>query len=128
MFSPTLLLEIGNHQIETAETLIQVGRFVVIFLAARALAELMVRLQLPTILGELVAGVLIGVSGLHLILPPELNAQLNHSLLSLLGSLSGLSPSVVQDVYDETFPQPSGRLPSRALCPALPHRPGERDR
>jgi Kef-type K+ transport system membrane component KefB len=104
MFSPTLLLEIGNHQIETAETLIQVGRFVVIFLAARALAELMVRLQLPTILGELVAGVLIGVSGLHLILPPELNAQLNHSLLSLLGSLSGLSPSVVQDVYDETFP------------------------
>jgi Kef-type K+ transport system membrane component KefB len=104
MFSPTLLLEIGNHQIETAETLIQVGRFVVIFLAARALAELMVRLQLPTILGELVAGVLIGVSGLHLILPPELNAQLNHSLLSLLGSLSGLTPSVVQDVYDETFP------------------------
>jgi Kef-type K+ transport system membrane component KefB len=104
MISPTLLLEIGNHQIETAETLIQVGRFVMIFLAARALAELMVRLQLPTILGELVAGVLIGVSGLHLILPPELNAQLNHSLLSLLGSLSGLSPSVVQDVYDETFP------------------------
>ena len=104
MISPTLLLEIGNHQIETAETLIQVGRFVVIFLAARALAELMVRLQLPTILGELVAGVLIGVSGLHLILPPELNAQLNHSLLPLLGSLSDLSPSVVQDVYDETFP------------------------
>jgi Kef-type K+ transport system membrane component KefB len=104
MLSPSLLLEIGNHQIETAETLIQVGRFVIIFLAARALAELMVRLQLPTILGELVAGVLIGVSGLHLILPPELNAQLNHSLLSLLGSLSGLTPSVVQDVYDETFP------------------------
>jgi len=103
MLSPTLLLEIGNHQIETAETLIQVGRFVVIFVAARALAELMVRLQLPTILGELVAGVLIGVSGLHLILPPELNAQLNHSLLALVASLSDVSPEVVQHIYDESF-------------------------
>ena len=47
---------IGNHTIEVAETLIQVGRFLVIFLAARTLAELMVRLQLPTILGELQIG------------------------------------------------------------------------
>ncbi len=51
LFSP-LLLEIGNHQVEVAETLIAVGRFLVIFVAARALAELMVRLQLPTILGS----------------------------------------------------------------------------
>ncbi len=101
---PSLLLEIGNHQLETAETLLQVGRFVVIFVAARALAELMVRLQLPTILGELVAGVIIGVSGLHLILPPELNAQINHSLLSLVSSLSDASPEVVEQVYEETFP------------------------
>ena len=50
-----------------AETLIQVGRFVVIFLAARAIAEVMVRLQLPTILGELVAPIL-----LRLVIPPTL--------------------------------------------------------
>lgn len=76
MLLPTVLLEIGNHQIEVAETLIQVGRFLVIFLAARTLAEVMVRLQLPAILGELVAGVLIGVSGLHLLLPPGSHAVL----------------------------------------------------
>jgi len=100
---PALLLEIGNHQIETAETLIAVGRFLLIFIAARALAELMVRLQLPTILGELVAGVLIGVSGLHLILPPELHSQINHQLLQLVGALADISPEQVQEINDETF-------------------------
>jgi hypothetical protein len=49
MTFPALLLAIGNHQIEVAETLIQVGRFLVLFIAARIMAELMVRLSLPTI-------------------------------------------------------------------------------
>ncbi|MEB3323449.1 MAG: cation:proton antiporter, partial [Synechococcaceae cyanobacterium] len=104
MLLPPLLLEIGNHEIETAETLIAVGRFLVIFLAARTLAEVMVRLQLPTILGELVAGVLIGVSGLHLLLPPETHAHINHLLLDLVASLSDTTPDTVQTLYDETFP------------------------
>jgi Kef-type K+ transport system membrane component KefB len=97
-------LEISPHQLEVVETLLQVGRFLVIFIVARAIAELMVRLQLPTILGELVAGVLIGVSGLHLIVPPETQAQISGALLSLLGSLADIQPSEVQAVYNETFP------------------------
>jgi Kef-type K+ transport system membrane component KefB len=104
MLLDPLLLEIGNHQGEVAETLISVGQYVVIFLAARALAELMVRLQLPTILGELVAGVLIGASGLHLILPPETHAQLSAVLAQFVGGLSGLSPEQVGEIYNETFP------------------------
>ncbi|MGL6135475.1 MAG: cation:proton antiporter, partial [Prochlorococcaceae cyanobacterium] len=102
--APSLLLEVGNHQIEVAETLIGVGEFLVIFVAARLLAELMVRIQLPTILGELVAGVVIGVSGLHLIVPPETQAQLSAWLLSLVGSLAEVSPDTVQEIYTETFP------------------------
>jgi Kef-type K+ transport system membrane component KefB len=90
--------------VEVVETLLQVGRFLIIFLAARTLAEVMVRLELPTILGELVAGVIIGVSGLHLILPPEAHAQLNQGLLAVVGSLADVSPEVVQDIYEETFP------------------------
>jgi len=101
---PALIAEISPHQLEVVETLLQVGRFLVIFIVARAIAELMVRLQLPTILGELVAGVLIGVSGLHLIVPPETQAQISGSLLSLLGSLADIQPSEVQAVYNETFP------------------------
>ncbi len=100
---PTLLLTIGNHPVEVAETLIQVGRFLVLFIAARTMAELMVRLSLPTILGELVAGVLIGVSGLHFLLPPETGAEISHGLLALVGSLAGVSPAQVQELYNESF-------------------------
>ncbi|MCP9840463.1 cation:proton antiporter [Synechococcus sp. J7-Johnson] len=104
MTFPTLLLEIGNHNMEVAETLIGVGRFLLIFLAARTLAEIMVRLQLPTILGELVAGVLIGLSGLHLILPPETGAELSNWFTSAVASLSSMSPDAVESIYIETFP------------------------
>jgi len=68
------------------------------------MAELMVRLQLPTILGELVAGVIIGASGLHLILPPETHAQLSGWLGQFVGSLSDLSAAQVGEIYSETFP------------------------
>jgi len=101
---PPLLLDVGGHQLEAAETILQVGRFLVIVLAARAMAELMVRLQLPTILGELVAGVLIGVSGLHLILPPEAHAELNGLMVHGVASLTSITPEQVRDLYDHTFP------------------------
>ncbi|MEB3352782.1 MAG: cation:proton antiporter [Cyanobacteriota bacterium] len=104
LLSAPVFLEVNSHQLEVAETLIQVGRFLVIFLVARAIAELMVRLQLPTILGELVAGVLIGASGLHLIVPPEVQAQLSAGVTGLVGSLAGIGPEAVKEVYDETFP------------------------
>jgi len=105
---PPLLLELAldasPHQLEVAETLLQVGRYLVIFVAARAMAELMVRLQLPTILGELLAGVIIGVSGFHLIVPPETQAQLSAAVLGLLGSLADVGPEAVAHVNAETFP------------------------
>jgi Kef-type K+ transport system membrane component KefB len=100
---PFLLLEIGGHQLEAAETLIQVGRFVVILFAARALAELMVRLRLPAILGELVAGVLIGVSGLHLILAPGLGGELNGFAQGTIAALAHVGPEQVREIYDHSF-------------------------
>jgi Kef-type K+ transport system membrane component KefB len=99
-----LLLEIGNHSVEVAATLIEVGRFLVLFIAARAMAELMARFSLPTILGELLAGVLIGISGLHLLLPPETGGHISQWLLELVGSLSGVSAAQVQELYNESFP------------------------
>jgi Kef-type K+ transport system membrane component KefB len=104
MLLDPLLLEVGNHQAEVAETLITVGRYLVIFVAARLLAELMVRLQLPMILGELVAGVVIGASGLHLILPPETHAHLSGLFEGFVGSLAGVTPEQVSAIYNETFP------------------------
>ncbi|MFM7313711.1 MAG: cation:proton antiporter [Cyanobium sp.] len=101
---PPLVLDISPHQLEVAETLIQVGRFVLIFVVARAIAEWMVRLQLPTILGELVAGVLIGVSGFHWIVPPDLQVDLSATITALVGSLADIPPAVVEGVYNDTFP------------------------
>ncbi len=99
----SLLLATGGNQIEAAETLIEVGRFIVILFAARALAELMVRFRLPAILGELVAGVLIGVSGLHLILAPELGGQLNAVAEGTIAALAHVGPEQVQQIYDHGF-------------------------
>jgi Kef-type K+ transport system membrane component KefB len=48
--------------------------------------------------------VLIGVSGLHLIVPPETQAQISNALLSLLGSLADIRPDEVAELYNETFP------------------------
>jgi len=104
MSLPTLLLSSGAHELEAAQTLIQAGQFVVILLIARALAELMVRLGLPTILGELVAGVLIGVSGLHLIQTPELGGELNRLAQGLIANLAHVSSEQVRQIYDHTFP------------------------
>ena len=99
-----LLAELSAHDFEMAETLIGVGRFMLIFVAARALAEVLVRLQLPTILGELLAGVLIGASGLHLLVPPETQVELSNGLITLLSSLGNVPPESVTDLYNESFP------------------------
>ncbi|MEJ6586025.1 MAG: cation:proton antiporter [Synechococcus sp. ChBW.bin.23] len=99
-----LLAELSAHDLEMAGTLIGVGRFMLIFVAARALAEVLVRLQLPTILGELLAGVLIGASGLHLLVPPETQVELSNGLVTLLSSLGNVPPESVTELYNESFP------------------------
>ncbi len=101
---PPLASAVSPHQLEVAKTLLQVGCFLVIFVAARAISELTVRLQLPTILGELVAGVLIGASGLHLIVPPDVQAQLSEGAAQLVGRLAELDAATVREVYEATFP------------------------
>ncbi len=99
-----LMAELSAHNLEMAGTLIGVGRFMLIFVAARALAEILVRLQLPTILGELLAGVLIGASGLHLLVPPETQVELSNGLVSLLSSLGNVPAESVTELYNESFP------------------------
>ncbi|QEY32453.1 cation:proton antiporter [Synechococcus sp. RSCCF101] len=103
MTLPSLLLEAGSHQLEMAETLIGVLRFLLIFLAARTLAEVLVRFQLPTILGELLAGVIIGVSGFHLLVPPESQVAINESFVQLISSLADVPAPEIQQLYNEDF-------------------------
>lgn len=93
----------ASHQIELATTLLSIGSFLVIFLAARSLAEVMVRLQLPTILGELLGGVLIGISGLNLIGAPVAMASGGNGMLGLVGLVTHLGSLDVLHVYEDVY-------------------------
>ena len=103
MLFPALLSEISSHDMEVAETLIGVLRFILIFIAARTLAEFLVRFELPTILGELMAGVIIGASGLHLLVPPETQVQLSAAFSDVVGGLAHIPPAEVSEIYNESF-------------------------
>lgn len=96
------LLEVGAHDLEAAETLLAAAEFVVIFTAARLLAELLVRLSLPTLIGELVAGVIIGASGFHLVMPPEMQTSISAGLLHMVSGLSSVPQNLVDEIYQET--------------------------
>ena len=103
MLLPALLSEISSHDFEVAETLIGVLRFVLIFVAARSLAEVLVRFELPTILGELLAGVIIGASGLHLLVPPETQVQLSGVFSNLVGGIAHIPADEIPEIYNESF-------------------------
>lgn len=73
---------------------------VVIYLASKLGGELSKRVDLPPVLGELVGGVVVGISALHLLVFPESGAQASDSLLmTLLQFVSDLSPEAVNDIY-----------------------------
>ena len=91
--------ELSAHSLEVTETLISGARFLVILVAARLLAETMVRLKLPTILGELIAGLIVGISGFHLVVPPETQSMLSEGFSALLGGLADVPGGVVSDLY-----------------------------
>ena len=103
MLIPALLSEISSHDLEVAETLIGVLRFILIFIAARTLAEFLARFELPTILGELLAGVIIGASGLHLLVPPETQVQLSGAFSDVVAGLAHIPPDTIPEIYNETF-------------------------
>lgn len=73
---------------------------VVIYLAAKVGGELCARVNLPSVLGELVGGVVVGVSALNLLVFPDGNPETTSLLVRLLESTAGLNlesaPSIFQ--------------------------------
>ncbi len=73
---------------------------ITIYFAAKLGGELCARVNLPPVLGELVGGVLVGVSALHLIVFPEGAGVGNDSLIiQFMEATSGLSPESVLSVF-----------------------------
>ena len=64
----------------------------------------MLAAAMPPLLTPLLAGVLIGASGLHLLVPPETQVELSNGLITLLSSLGNVPPESVTELYNESFP------------------------
>lgn len=73
---------------------------VVIYFASKVGGELCARINLPPVLGELVGGVLVGVSAFSLLVFPEGGIEASQSLLmQFLQSTAGLSPEAAPAVF-----------------------------
>jgi Kef-type K+ transport system membrane component KefB len=73
---------------------------VVIYFAAKLGGELCARINLPSVLGELIGGVIVGVSVLHLVVFPDGDTQeVNSLIMRILETTAGLQPETVLDIF-----------------------------
>ena len=71
-----------------------------IYLASKLGGELSRLVDLPPVLGELVAGVVVGISALHLLVFPETGAVASDSVvMTILQKIAGLNPESVREVF-----------------------------
>jgi Kef-type K+ transport system membrane component KefB len=98
--SPSFLLataEAENAPIVLSSVLLSL---VVIYLASKVGSEVAQRFDLPPVLGELLAGVVVGVSALHLIIFPEGDLTVADSLImTAVQSLNHLTPENLANVF-----------------------------
>ncbi|MEM9770949.1 MAG: cation:proton antiporter [Cyanobacteria bacterium P01_D01_bin.73] len=78
---------------------------IVVYLASKIGGELCVRLDLPPVLGELVGGVVVGVSVLNLLVFPEEGAAAiatDSRLMGFLQATAGVDPDIMGSVFAST--------------------------
>lgn len=74
---------------------------VVIYLASKTIGELCARINLPPVLGELIGGVIVGVSALNLLVFPESShGGTDAFVIQFLESTAGLSPAAAPGVAE----------------------------
>ncbi|MEI6065028.1 MAG: cation:proton antiporter, partial [Pseudanabaena sp. ELA748] len=74
----------------------------VIYLASKIGGEIAIKLNVPAVLGELVAGVIVGVSALKLVVFPESGSDGSDSVIMMvLQATSGLPLSEVSEVFTQ---------------------------
>jgi len=73
---------------------------IIIYLASKVGGELVNQVGLPPVLGELLGGVVIGISGLHLLIFPEIGVDSSQSLIiSFMRLTAGLRPENIPDIF-----------------------------
>ena len=100
VFSDPLLATAPNSE---AAPMVLAGvllSLVFIYLASKLGGELSKLVDLPPVLGELVAGVVVGVSVLHLLVFPETGATASDSVvITILQRIAGLNPESIGEVF-----------------------------
>ncbi|MEM9926471.1 MAG: cation:proton antiporter, partial [Cyanobacteria bacterium P01_D01_bin.50] len=90
--------EAENAPIVLAGVLLSI---VVIYLASKLGGELVRMLDLPPVLGELVGGVVVGASALHLLVFPESGGSASDSLvISVLQLFDDISPEALTSIFE----------------------------
>ncbi len=73
---------------------------VIIYFSSKLGGEICARINLPPVLGELVGGVVIGISALSLLVFPESGASASNSLIiTILEKTAGLTPEAASGVF-----------------------------
>ncbi len=109
MTAPTYALNAALLAVETGEAIDPAAdapfilsgvliSLIVIYFAAKLVGELCIRVNLPPVLGELTAGVLVGVSALNLLIFPDSQQSFHSLILDFLQATAGLEPQSVQSV------------------------------
>ena len=95
-----LVAEINNSESYTkavvASLLVTAG---LVFLISILLGEICIRLSLPTVLGDLATGILLGGSVLSILVFSEIGEQANSTMLQFLGWITQVDPQTMISAY-----------------------------
>ncbi len=102
--SPFLLAQASEASEAQTGPIILAGvllSLVVIYLSSKLIGEFCARINLPPVLGELIGGVIVGVSALNLLVFPEGGSNGTDAfIIKFLESTAGLSPELAPSVAD----------------------------
>ncbi|HIK44090.1 MAG TPA: cation:proton antiporter [Leptolyngbyaceae cyanobacterium M65_K2018_010] len=93
------LAEISEAETEPLVLASVLLSLIVVYLAAKVGGELCARINLPPVLGELIGGVVVGVSALHLIVFPEAGASPESLLIDFEALVTGETPAGLAQVF-----------------------------
>jgi Kef-type K+ transport system membrane component KefB len=104
-FAPTTLVAAASEAVEAdTGTLVIAGvllSLITIYIASKLGGEVCARINLPPVLGELVGGVIIGVSALSILVFPESGAHSGDSLIfKVLEWSTALTPATAETVFE----------------------------
>lgn len=94
-----LLAETSEAELEPLVLASVLLSLITVYLAAKIGGEVCARINLPPVLGELVGGVVVGVSALNLIVFPEASGEQVSVLLRLVEATTGLESDALMTVF-----------------------------